>query len=241
MDETQIFDILSNLLLGGRLPPGTKLVEQKIAKVFGVSRERIRKVLHRLGHERLLDLIPNRGAFVAEPTLEEARRIYDARRIVEAGIVLDLADGLSKDGVEALERHLSLEEEAVAADDRPASIRLSGHFHLLLAQMTGSEFVERQLQELVSRTAMMVAFYEPRTLSACACDEHASIIRALVKRDGAAAARAMKSHLSLIDTRLRPSAVATEERDVEDILREEIARFALTDKRKSRYQAVAVD
>ncbi len=222
LTETEIHEILSRLLLAGRIAPGTKLVEQKLAGLFSVSRERVRKVLHRLGYERLLELIPNRGAFVVDPTLEEARRLYDARRIVELGIVFQLAETLSKDQLAQLETHVRQEEEAAAADDRPASIRLSGAFHMLLADMTDSNLVEREMQELVSRTAMLVAFYEPGTSSVCGCEEHASITDALRRHDPSGAARAMSAHLSLIETRLKPLRCDPVGVDLETVLKAEI-------------------
>src|SRR3954464_15917845 len=93
--EEQIHQVLTGVLLAGRLPPGTQLIETRLAGIFGVSRERVRKVLHRLGHERLVEIIPNRGCFVSSPTLVQAREIYDARRILEGGIVGWLAGRLS--------------------------------------------------------------------------------------------------------------------------------------------------
>lgn len=221
--ESEIHEILSRLLLAGRIAPGSKLVEQRIAGLFGVSRERVRKVLQRLGYERLLELIPNRGAFVVDPSLEEARRLYDARRIVESGIVFQLAEGLSRDQVARLEDHVHQEQAAADADDRPVSIRLSGAFHMLLADMTASELVEREMQELVSRTAMLVAFYEPGTSSLCGCEEHAAITDALRRRDASGAARAMSAHLSLIETRLKPMRCEPVGADVETVLTAEIA------------------
>ena len=86
LTEAAIYEIMAEALLSGRLGPGAKLGEEKLAALFGVSRERMRKVLHRLGHERLIDVVRNRGAFVANPGLADAREIYEARRIVEGGL-----------------------------------------------------------------------------------------------------------------------------------------------------------
>lgn len=202
--DDSIYDTLSRTLLAGRLPPGTQLVETRLAAVFGASRERVRKVLHRLGHERLLELIPNRGAFVTNPTLDQAREIYEARRILEGGIVARLAGRITPAQLDALKSHSMLEHKALHAGDRARSIHLSGAFHMLLARYTGSPFVERELQELVSRTSMLVAFFEPAAASDCACEEHDAIIGALHDRQAAEAVRAMHAHLSLIETRLRP-------------------------------------
>ncbi|MDB5817223.1 MAG: transcriptional regulator, GntR family [Rhizobacter sp.] len=203
--EDAIYRTLSTTLLAGRLAPGTPLREVQLAEVFGVSRERIRKILLRLGTNRLIEQIPNRGAFVAAPSLEQARDIYEARRILEGGIVGHLAPSLSEQGIAELSAHLELEEAALEAGDRAESVRLSAEFHIILARATGSEFVVQQLQELVSRTSMLVALFESARSSHCACEEHRAIFTPLIAGDGAGAMKAMQVHLSLVETRLRPS------------------------------------
>lgn len=203
-DEDDIHAVISGALLSARLPPGAPLRELALAEVFGVSREKVRKVLQRLGTEKLLDLVPNRGAFVATPTLEQAREIYEARRILEGGIVGHLAQMLDAASARELRTHLQREAEAAAAGDRAASIRLSGEFHQLLARATGSAFIERELRHLVSRTSMLVALFEPAQSTRCACEEHAEITAALLAGDAPAAMKAMQRHLALIETRLRP-------------------------------------
>lgn len=202
--ESAIYQCLAQTLLTGRLVPGAQLVETRLAQIFGVSRERVRKLLHRLGHERLLDVVPNRGCFVPSPTLAQAREIYEARRIVEGGIAGRLAGRLNPDQLQALAGHARREHAAMHAADRALSIRLSGEFHMLLADFAGSALVLRQVQELVSRTSMLVAFFEPASASSCACEEHGDILDALLRGDGARAMKAMHTHLSLIETRLIP-------------------------------------
>lgn len=217
-DDDTIHEVISGALLAGRLAPGAPLRELALAEVFGVSRERVRKVLQRLGTERLLVLVPNRGAFVAEPTLEQAREIYEARRILEGGIVGYLAPLLSATDAKLLRAHLKTEADAMERGDRAEAVRLSAEFHYLLARATGSAFVESELQQLVSRTSMLVALFEPARAMRCGCEEHAEIVDALVAGSGADAMKAMHRHLALIETRLRPSAdVATD--DPVDVLR----------------------
>lgn len=204
-DEEQIHHVISSALLSARIAPGAALREVALAEVFGVSRERVRKVLQRLGNEKLLDMVPNRGAFAAAPTLAQAREIYEARRILEGGIVGHLAQMLDPAAARELAAHLQLEQAAAEAGDRATSIRLSGEFHRLLAQATGSTLIVRELQHLVSRTAMLVALFEPAQSMRCACEEHADIFTALVAGDGGRAMKAMHHHLALIETRLRPA------------------------------------
>jgi DNA-binding GntR family transcriptional regulator len=221
-DEQDIYDVLSMVLLAGRLSPGSRLGEHKLATTFGVTRERVRKVLHRLGHERLISLVPNRGAFVMAPSFSNARSIYEARRIVEAGIVTRLAESSTEPQLRKLRDHLASEQQAARDNNRAASIRLSGIFHLVLAEMTGNDFILRQMQELISRTSMLVAYFEPHSSSICGCDEHGVIVDALSRRDAAVAARSMISHLSMIETRLRPTARDPQESNFERVIRDEM-------------------
>lgn len=215
----KIYDTLSRVLLTGSLPAGTQLIETRIATVFGVSRERVRKALHRLGHERLLELVPNKGAFVKAPTLEQARDIYEARRVMEGGIVARLAGRMSPEQLKGLRTHLAAEQAASNKGDRAASIRLSGEFHLLLAQATGSDAVMHDLRELVSRTSMLVALFEESHASHCGCAEHEAILKQLELGDVNGVLNATYAHLSLIETRLqhrRPAATV----EAEEVLKQ---------------------
>src|SRR5437870_13870838 len=70
-----------------RLPPGTKLREEALARLYSVSRTKIRAALVMLAKDKLIDLVPDKGAFVSQPTEEEAREILCVRRILEAALV----------------------------------------------------------------------------------------------------------------------------------------------------------
>ena len=218
VDEEVIYLVLSQSLLSGQLSAGAKLGEEKLGAIFGVSRERIRNVLRRLGHERLIDVFPNRGAFVANPSFADARQIYEARRILEGGMVWRLAETLSAEQLKQLKKHFVNEEHAHARNRRADTIRLSGAFHVLLAEMTQNQFVVRETQELVSRTSMLVALFEEGGYAGCGVDEHRSILDALETRNPATAARTMIAHLSSIEARLRPRNAAPQAIDVEATL-----------------------
>jgi len=63
-----------------KLPPGTRLREDELRRIFAVSRDRMRKVFARLAYEGLVELEPNKGASVARPSVQEARELFAARR-----------------------------------------------------------------------------------------------------------------------------------------------------------------
>lgn len=223
MGEEELHSVLARVLLAGRVAAGTKLGEHRLAELFGVSRERVRKVLHRLGHERLIKVERNRGAFAIDPDLGEARVVYEARRILEGGIVAHLTDALDEAGRTRLATHMDAEDAALAAGDRFTSIRLSAEFHTVLADLTGNTMIIRQMQELVARTMMLVAFFEPESSVGCQCAEHRAVFRALAARERSKAVRAMTTHLSLVETRLRPRICEAEPAPLDDVLRTELA------------------
>src|SRR5215475_2077794 len=87
----QIVDSITTAIVERRLMPGTRLVEQQIADVFSVSRTVVRQALNQLSRDRLVTLEPARGAFVAMPSIDEARQVFQVRRLIEGGMVRQLA------------------------------------------------------------------------------------------------------------------------------------------------------
>ncbi|MGE8620772.1 MAG: GntR family transcriptional regulator, partial [Achromobacter spanius] len=85
--ERRICEAVYESVMSQRLTPGTKLPEAAICELFGVSRSVARKALQRLAHEHVVDLHHNRGAVVAEPTPEDTRQIFQARRALEAALL----------------------------------------------------------------------------------------------------------------------------------------------------------
>jgi DNA-binding GntR family transcriptional regulator len=81
---SHIVESLTRAIVDHKLLPGTKLAEQKLADHFGVSRTLVRQALFQLSQNRLITLEPARGAFVAAPSVAEARQVFAVRRMLEA-------------------------------------------------------------------------------------------------------------------------------------------------------------
>src|SRR3982751_1418373 len=106
----RIADSITAAIVERRLMPGTKLAEQKIADIFKVSRTLVRQALNQLSRDRLVTLEPARGAFVAMPSVEEARQVFDLRQMLEAAMVKRLCKAITDEQVAALRAHLQAEE-----------------------------------------------------------------------------------------------------------------------------------
>ena len=73
-------------IVAHKLPPGTRLREEALARVYKVSRTKIRAALLMLSKDKLINIVPDKGAFVSKPDANEAREVYAVRRILEAAL-----------------------------------------------------------------------------------------------------------------------------------------------------------
>lgn len=215
----EIYDKIYVALLEHRLLPGTKLVEERLAEIFGVSRARIREVLARLAHEHIVELIPQRGAYVARPTTEQARDVFEARRLIEPAVLRRLVGTLTPEKLERLRQHQELELDARRRDDKRAVIRLSGEFHSLAAELAGNSALTRNMRELSMLTCLAILLYDAPTSASCRADEHSQIIEAVARRDAPRAEKIMLAHLDHIESSLRLDS-PSEEVDLEAIFRD---------------------
>ena len=214
----EIYEKIYVAILEHRLHPGTKLVEERLAEIFGVSRARVREVLTRLAHEQIVELIPQRGAYVAKPSIEQAIDVFEARRLIEPAVLRRLIETLTPEKLARLRQHQELELDARRREDKRAVVRLSGEFHSLAADLAGNTALARSMRELSVMTCLMIFLYDSPTATSCRADEHSQIIEAVARRDSARAERLMLEHLGHIESSMKLDA-ATEEVDLEAIFK----------------------
>ena len=221
LTENEIYERMVATILDHRLPPGTKLIEDRLATAFGVSRTRIRPVLVRLANEQIVALTPNRGATVAQPTEEEAREVFQVRRMIEPTLIECFIFRATAEDVAVLTGCIDEEEAARASGDMRRAIRLSGDFHLHIANASGHQTLGRILRELVSRTSLILMTYSVNHLQAraeatsCGCQEHRALLDAIRLRDPREAARLMRDHLEQLESQLHFNQPTT---DVPDLI-----------------------
>jgi DNA-binding GntR family transcriptional regulator len=213
-----IYERIWTAIAERKLRPGTRLKEEQLSEIFGVSRARIRQALSALEHDGLVRIVPNRGAFVAEPTIEEARDVFFARSTIEGRLVERLSQAAGTEAISRMRAHVAEERAARERADFAAVVRLSGGFHLLIAELAGSRYLFEVLRDLVSRTSLITAMYQPRSGEDCGPDEHAAIVDLIALGDGEAAQRAMDAHLHHVESRLDLDASDDRPTDLRSIL-----------------------
>ena len=185
-----------------RIAPGTRFREEHLGELFQVSRTQVRKVLHRLELERLVERQPRRGVTVAAPDPEETREIFEARSLIEPWIVGRLCKHCSRSNMLGLRKIIKQENQAHQKGDRHTAVRLSGEFHRALAAAAGNRSLNRTMQELTLRTCLAILANQASTHVTCRDDEHQKIIDAIEAGDARSATRLMLSHLQHIESSL---------------------------------------
>jgi DNA-binding GntR family transcriptional regulator len=196
LSDAAIVDRVVAAVMEQRLAAGAKLPEAPLCEAFDCSRTQIRRVLIVLAERGVVTLHANRGAFVASPDAEEARNVFEARRAIERSIVLAAASRIGAATVEELRQNVNAGGAAEAHGHRSESIRLSGQFHLRLAETAGNAVLTRFLEDLVARTSLIIGLYGSRATRSCSEEEHEALLAALAEGDGPRAADLMDRHLA---------------------------------------------
>lgn len=197
-----IYGHIFDAILEQKLAPATKLSEESLGDIFGVSRTVIHRALSRLAHEKVIVLRPHKGAMVASPTVDEAKQILFARRVIEKTVIELATENVINKQLGPLRKLVKEEQDCFARGDRGTGIRLSGEFHLQLAEVSGNKPLHSFLRSLVSQSSLIIALYESDTQTHCSYDEHLALIDAVAAKDKERALLLMEHHLDHVEQKL---------------------------------------
>jgi DNA-binding GntR family transcriptional regulator len=189
----RVYEALLELIITRSLRPGQHLVETELAGHLGVSRQPVREALQRLSTEGWIDLRPAQGAFVHEPTEEEADQLLVVRALLEAEAARLAAANASGKGLSRLDALCTTGERAVKADDIDAVVAANAAFHACVMELAGNSV----LSELAGQVERRVRwYYTPiaRQRGMQSWKEHRELISAIADRDEARAQRVMRIH-----------------------------------------------
>ncbi|QTF92077.1 GntR family transcriptional regulator [Halomonas sp. BM-2019] len=209
-----IYRSISDAIIEHRLKPGARLREDALSEVFGVSRTGIRKILQRLALEQLVTLTPRRGASVTRPTADEAKDVFDARQMIECGLMPEVARRITDDDARELRDMARREREALRAGEQSTAIKLSAAFHERLARLSGNATLAEFVGRLCSRSSLILAVYGNPGHLGCESHDHDDLIGYLEAGNGERAAAFMGRHLKAIEASL---SIVEEEEEAPDL------------------------
>jgi DNA-binding GntR family transcriptional regulator len=189
----RVYEALLELITTRALRPGQHLVESELAGHLGVSRQPVREALQRLNTEGWVDLRPAQGAFVHEPTEEEADQLLTVRTLLEAEAARLAAADADSAGIAVLEELCAEGERAVDADDVDAAVAMNARFHAKVMELAGNAV----LAELAAQVDRRVRwYYTPvaRQRGLKSWIEHRILIDAISAGDELRASLLMREH-----------------------------------------------
>lgn len=191
----ELYEKLELAIHEHRIAPGTKLGEDEIGDIYGVSRTTVRAAFQSLSHQRLVEHRRNRGAFVAQPSIKEAREVFEARSLIEPRTAFSAAERATPSDIARLQAHIDAEHRAIHEGDFGRALYLSGQFHIEIARIADQDTIAAFITQLMSRSSLIVALYWQRRAAMCESHAHDALISALANHDGPLAEEVMKSHL----------------------------------------------
>jgi DNA-binding GntR family transcriptional regulator len=197
-----LYPRLFDAILEQRIDSASRFTEDSLKDMFGASRAEVRRVLTQLSHEHVIVLRANHRPRVAAPDREQTRQALHARRLTESTLVHLACQRAQAEGLKRLRGVIERERQAVDKDRRGAAIRMSGEFHLHLAQMAGNAPLAHFLGSLVPLTSLAIARSECQTHSCCAWQEHLALVEAMEHRDVSKAGMLMNQHLDHLEQTL---------------------------------------
>jgi DNA-binding GntR family transcriptional regulator len=209
MTSRDIADRIVQAILARRLMPGTRLGEQALSVLFGCSRTLVREALMQLTARGIVQLSSRRGWFVVQPSESEAREAFEARKVIETGLIRS-AQPMQPATLRRLKRHIQEEKAALKAADVGRRSFLLGDFHVCLAECLGNQLLADTLRDFTARTTLIAMLYQSSHDANESCQEHIEIVQALEQGDQALAERLMAAHIGHVQATLQITAVSSD-------------------------------
>jgi len=200
--SSDISNRIIEAVMAQKLAPGARLGEQQLAILFDCSRTLVREALMRLAARGIVTVSARRGWYVIEPSEDEAREAFEARRVIETGLIRSMKT-VDRAAIKNLKNHLTREKAAVKGSDVGVRSYLLGDFHVCLAECLGNSLLADTLRDFTARTTLIAMLYQSSHDAAQSCEEHVRIVEALEQGDLALAENLMSAHIGSVQAALR--------------------------------------
>lgn len=201
--EAAIHDRIWNAILDRKLRPGAKLHEDMVGNAFGVSRTIVRKVFLIMEQEGIISLPLNRGAFVATPTPEEIRPLFETLRLTMPYIIRNLVETLDDDGRARLEAHFQVSDDLEQSQEARLLRRLAQEHFILMADLYGNPVLATLIERITTRVSMALTLYQDPISTWRPAESNRLLNQAILDRDADKAVEFLMKHLDLIEATIQ--------------------------------------
>lgn len=201
MTSSDIAHRIVEAILAQKLMPGTRLGEQALSMLFDCSRTLVREALMQLTARGIVQVSSRRGWYVVQPSATEAREAFEARRVIETGLIR-LAHPMDKTTLKRLKQHIAQEKAALKDSDVGRRSYLLGDFHVCLAECLGNQLLADTLRDFTARTTLIAMLYQSTHDAVKSCQDHIEIVKALEADNKTLAEKLMTEHIGQVQSAL---------------------------------------
>lgn len=154
------YEYIRNQIVTKMIFPGNRISDEEVMQETGVSRTSIRAALMRLNYEGFVDMIPNRGAFVAKPNPEDLQQIFAIRKVLEIGAFQEAVEKRSGAHLQRMEKNLQDQAKLLESYSRLEYVWLNREFHWIIVEACGNTYYEKYLNEIYNKINTYMIFYD---------------------------------------------------------------------------------
>lgn len=192
----RVFNFIREGILSGRYAENEELKENAIGDKLGVSRTPVREALRQLELEGLVNIVPNKGAYVTGISAKDAHDIYVIRSYLEGLCARWACENVTKEQLDAMDEVIVLSEYHAQKGHYEQIVELDSKFHKLIYEAGGSKILEHELSvfhHYVERIRKITLSMEERALRSN--EEHTAIRNAIRERNGELAEKLAHEHI----------------------------------------------
>lgn len=209
MTSNEIADRIVEAIMAQKLAPGIRLGEQPLSMLFDCSRTMVREAMMQLAARGIVTVSARRGWYVVQPSESEAREAFEARKVIETGLIR-LAAPIDKDKLKKLKQHIQQEKAALKEKDVGRRSFLLGDFHVCLAECLGNQLLADTLRDFTARTTLIAMMYQSTHDAVQSCQDHVEIVEALARGETALAESLMSQHIGEVQRALSSNSSQTD-------------------------------
>lgn len=218
--KQSVYTTLKDAILARKLPPGKQIVENVISESLNISRTPIRSAIDLLAADGLVEIIPNKGAFVINPSLDEVLQAYELRKELEIMAVQKSLDSLAETDFAGMEKIVTLEKEALYSKDLKTYVKANESFHLAITKRSGNIFLNEFIEKLINQTSIYLIlfdiFFEENSPQPYGYKEHLEIVELMREKNVEALKKTLERHF---DNAIKSLDVQTDYEELDEIFK----------------------
>ncbi len=194
-----VFETLRKAILDGDLKPGERVMEVQLAEKLGVSRTPVREAIRKLELEGLLEMIPRKGAYVADVSIKDVLNVLEVRASLEGLAASLAAERITEDEIDSLRKSAEEFETMNKNNDRDGMVQKDTEFHSVLLNAARNNkllSIVESLSDYVQR--FRVIYFTEYSDAKNIMDDHRAILDAIKERDVEKANRVAQEHIENI-------------------------------------------